>query len=126
MPSESPGLRPLSIIERWFTTAYGSVPSGFVMFALRALFLWLSSPDVGPWQFVRYTFGFSASLGIHVDIVDTYFVPNVLGSGMYAVFYFSFGRSLGHMAIKCPRRGRSDRSKNANLAKGDSERAANR
>ena len=99
MPSESPGLRPLSIIERWFTTAYGSVPSGFVMFALRALFLWLSGPDVGAWQFVRYTFGFSASLGIHVDVVDTLFVPNVLGSGMYAVFYFSFGRSLGHMAI---------------------------
>lgn len=99
MPDNSPALRPLSIVERWFTTAYGSIPSGFVMFALRALFLLLSGPDVSLWHFVRYTFGFTAGLDIHVDITDTYFVPNVLASGMYAVFYFTYGRSLGHMVI---------------------------
>ena len=47
------------------------------MYILRAIFLLLSGPDVSAWRFVRYTFGLDAGLGIYVDIVDTYFVPNI-------------------------------------------------
>ncbi len=98
MPSESPGLRPLTVWERGFTTIFGGIPGSFMLFALRAVFLLLSGPDLSWWHFVRYTFGFDAGLGIHVDIVDTYYVPYVMANGMYAVFYFTWGRSLGHMA----------------------------
>ena len=98
MPSESPGLRPLTVWERGFTTIYGGIPGSFMLFALRAVFLLLSGPDLSLWHFVRYTFAFDAGLGIHVDIVDTYYVPYVMANGMYAVFYFTWGRSLGHMA----------------------------
>ena len=98
MPSESPGLRPLDLWERGFTTIYGGIPSSFVLFALRAVFLFLSGPDLSLWHFVRYVFGFDVGLGIRVDVVDSYYVPYVMANGMYAVFYFTWGRSLGHMA----------------------------
>ena len=98
MPAESPELRPLSVWERGFTTIYGGIPSSFMLFALRAVFLFLSGPDLSLWHFVRYTFGFDAGLDIHVDAIDTYYVPYVMANGMYGVFYFTWGRSLGHMA----------------------------
>ncbi len=68
-----------------------------MLFVLRAVFLLISGPDVSFWHFVRYAVGFDAGLGLHVDIADTYFLPNVLASGLYAVFYFTWSRSLGHL-----------------------------
>ena len=99
MPSESPELRPLNLWERGFTTIYGGIPSSFMLFILRAVFLLLSGPDLSLWHFVRYTIGFDVGLDIHVDAVDTYYLPNLMASGMYGVFYFTWGRSLGHMAV---------------------------
>ncbi len=98
MPGESPELRPLTVWERGFTAIYGGIPSSFMLFVLRAVFLLLSGPDVSAWHFVRYTFGFDVGLDIHVDAIDSYYVPYVMANGMYAVFYFTWGRSLGHMA----------------------------
>ena len=98
MPSESPELRPLNVWERGFTAIYGGIPSSFMLFVLRAVFLFLSGPDVSAWHFVRYTFGFDAGLDIHVDAIDSYYIPYVMANGMYGVFYFTWGRSLGHMA----------------------------
>ncbi|MDE2787815.1 MAG: RDD family protein [Chloroflexota bacterium] len=98
MPGESPELRPLTVWERGFTAIYGGIPSSFMLFVLRAIFLFLSGPDVSVWHFVRYTFGFDAGLDMHVDAIDTYYVPYVMANGMYGVFYFTWGRSLGHMA----------------------------
>ena len=98
MPSESPELRPLNVWERGFTAIYGGIPSSFMLFVLRAVFLFLSGPDVSVWHFVRYTFGFDAGLDVHVDAIDTYYVPYVMANGMYGVFYFTWGRSLGRMA----------------------------
>ena len=98
MPGESPELRPLTVWERGFTAIYGGIPSSFMLFVLRAVFLFLSGPDVSVWHFVRYTFGFDAGLDMHVDAIDTYYVPYVMANGMYGVFYFTWGRSLGHMA----------------------------
>ena len=98
MPSESPELRPLNVWERGFTTIYGGIPSSFMLFLLRAVFLFLSGPDLSLWHFVRYTFAFDAGLDIHVDAVDKYYVPYIMANGMYGVFYFTWGRSLGHMA----------------------------
>lgn len=89
MPSESPELRPLSVWERGFTAIYGGIPSSFMLFVLRAVFLFLSGPDVSVWHFVRYTFGFDAGLDMHVDAIDTYHVPYVMANGMYGVFYFT-------------------------------------
>lgn len=98
MPSESPELRPLNVWERGFTTIYGGIPTSFMLFILRAVFLFLSGPDLSLWHFVRYTFAFDAGLDIHVDTVDKYYVPYIMANGMYGVFYFTWGRSLGHMA----------------------------
>ena len=125
MPSESPELRPLNVWERGFTTIYGGIPSSFMLFVLRAVFLLLSGPDLSVWHFVRYTFGLDVGLEIHVDAVDTYYLPNLMASGMYGVFYFNWGRSLGHMAagahILDARTGRTD----AKLAKGRAQRSPN-
>lgn len=99
MPSESPGLRPLTFWERGFTTIFGGIPASLAMYALRAAFLLLSGPDVTLWHFMRYAVGLDAGLGIHVDIVDKYHVASVMGNGMYAVFYFTWSRSFGHMAV---------------------------
>ena len=101
MPSESPGLRPLSLWERGFTTIYGSIPSAFVQLFLRGLFCILSGPDLSWWQILLYALGFDslAGLDIHIWIVDEVGLSHVLGAGMYALFYFNWGRSLGHMAV---------------------------
>ena len=99
MPSGAPELRPLSITERGISTLYGSIPSSFMLIFLRILFTILSGPDLSFWHFIRYITGFDAGLGIHIDIIDTYYVPFMLANGAYAVFYFSFSRSLGHMVV---------------------------
>jgi len=98
LSSESPELRPLNVWERGFTTIYGGIPSSFMLFVLLAVFLFLGGPDLSLWHFVRYTFAFDAGLDIHVDAVDKYYVPYIMANGMYGVFYFTWGRSLGHMA----------------------------
>ena len=99
MPSESPGLRPLTLWERGFTTIYGGFPSGLVQMVLRGLFAVLSGPDLSWWQLILYVLGFDSFAGsdIHVWIVDDVGLPHILGAGMYGLFYFNWGRSLGHM-----------------------------
>ena len=100
MPSESPGLRPLTIWERGFTTIFGSIPSAFVQLFLRGLFGIISGPNLTWWQLVLYAGGFEFLAGLDIDIwiVDDVGLPHILGAGMYAMFYFTWGRSLGHMA----------------------------
>ena len=102
MPSESPGLRPLTIGERGFTTIYGSIPSAFVQLFLRGLFGILSGPDLSWWQLLLYATGFEsfAGLNIRIWIVDEVGLSHILAAGMYALFYFNWGRSLGHMAVR--------------------------
>ena len=101
MPNESPGMRPLSISERGISTIYGSIPSAFVQIALRAIFGVIEQPDYSFWQFMGYTFfGPGLCIGCGDDVrLNELGLPYLLGSGMYAVFYFTFGRSLGHMAV---------------------------
>ena len=98
MPPESPGLRPLTFWERGFTTVFGGIPTGLATYAIRAAFLLLSGPDVSLWHSLRYTVGFDGGLDIHVDAVDKYHLSSVMANGMYAVFYFTWSRSFGHMA----------------------------
>ena len=69
------------------------------MYAIRAAFLLLDGQDVSLWHFLRYSVGLDAGLGIHVDAVDKYHVASVMANGMYAVFYFTWSRSFGHMAV---------------------------
>lgn len=78
---------------------YGMIPGSFVLIMLRVVFTILSGPELTAWQFVRYVFGFDAGLDIHIPVIDTYYVPYVMANGMYAVFYFTYGRSLGHMVV---------------------------
>ena len=101
MPDESPGMRTLTISERGVSTIYGSIPSAFVQIALRAIFGVLEQPDYSFWPFMGYTFfGPGLCLGCASDVrLNELGLPYLLGSGMYAVFYFTFGRSLGHMAV---------------------------
>ena len=99
MPDESPGMRPLSIAERGITTLYGTIPSTLVQVGLRAIFGLLEQPDYSFWEFVQYMF-FTTCRGCEDDVyLADLGLPHVLGAGMYAIFYFSFGRSLGHMAV---------------------------
>lgn len=82
-------------------TVYGSIPSAFMQITLRAVFGLLEQPDYSFWQFVGYTFfGPTLCLGCTDTVsMEELGLPFLLGSGMYAVFYFTFGRSLGHMAV---------------------------
>lgn len=99
MPGESPGLRPLTISERGISTIYGMIPGGVTLILLRAVFTVLSGPDLSVWQFVLYASGLGGRQDVHIPIIDTYYVPYVMAHGMYAVFYFTYGRSLGHMVV---------------------------
>ena len=69
------------------------------MYALRAGFLFLEGPDLSLWHFLRYTVALHGDLDIHVDAVDKYHLASFMASGMYAVFYFTWSRSFGHMAV---------------------------
>ena len=70
------------------------------MYVLRAAFLLLTGPDVSWWHLIRYAVGLDAGLGIHVDAVDKHHMASVMANGMYAVFYFTWSRSFGHMAVR--------------------------
>ena len=98
MPDESPGLRPLTLAERGVSTIYGSIPGTLVQFLLRAVFGLVERPDYSFWEFVGYIFGLCRGCEDEVYLAELG-LPHVLGAGMYAVFYFTFGRSLGHMAV---------------------------
>ena len=76
------------------------IPSSFVYMILRTAFLFLTGPgfDLNLWQILRYISGFDAGLDINVPPVDQG-VPNIMAHGMYAVFYFTYSRSLGHMLV---------------------------
>ena len=118
MPDSAPGLRPLTISERGISTLYGMMPAGVVMIVARVVFLLLhiirGDVDVTLWESVRYlsiVFGGTTELEDVVGIVrvngptvfgyDTgeaeFALPSIIGYGMYPVFYFSYGRTLGHM-----------------------------
>ena len=101
MADNAPTARPLTLSERWTSTLYGMVPSGLVLLALKSGLLYFSGPDLTAWEFVRYVFGFTSGLDeVKMDILDVFYLPQILAKGTYAVFYFSSGRSLGHMMVK--------------------------
>ena len=111
-------MRPISIAERGISTLYGTIPSTLVQVGVRAVFGLLEQPDYTFWEFIQYTVnlcrdcadevylaeaGLPPALGAGIPLLVEYFtgmrLPRALGSGMYAMFYFTFGRSLGHMAV---------------------------
>ena len=98
MPDESPGMRPLYIHERAMATIYGLFPAAIVQIPLRAMFALLEQPDCGVGQTIAHIF-----LGVGCTtperLSEEFDLAFLLGSGMYGVFYFTFGRSLGHMAV---------------------------
>ena len=79
---------------------YGSIPSALVQIILRGLFAVLSGPDLSWWHLTLYTAGFEILTGTdtHIWVVDDVGLPHILGAGAYGLFYFNWGRSLGHMA----------------------------
>ena len=100
MADNAPSVRPLTISERSRATIYGMIPSSLMLMALKAILIYISGPDLTGWEIVRYSAGFTGGLDdVHVDIIDTFYVPYVLSKGTYGVFYFTWGRSLGHMVV---------------------------
>ena len=118
MPDSAPGLRPLTLSERGISTLYGMVPAGVIMVVARLVFLLLhiirGDVDASLWESMRYlsiVFGNTTELEEVVGIVrvngptvfgydtgeTTFSVTSTIGYGMYPVFYFSYGRTLGHM-----------------------------
>ena len=99
MPDESPGMRPLYIEERAASTLYGFLPTGIMQIPLRAMLMLLERPECGAfWRAILHTvMGFGCLdtdwLSERIDL------PFTLAWGMYGVFYFTFGRSLGHMVV---------------------------
>ena len=101
MEDNAPTTRPLTLSERWTSTLFGMVPYSLMSLALKALFLYISGPDLTAWEFVRHVSGFTGGLDdVHVDAIHTFYLPYFLGRGTYAVFFFTWGRSLGHMMVK--------------------------
>lgn len=101
MPGESRGMRPLSLSERGMTTIYGMIPASLAYLLLRVAFLLvhIARNGVGGatfWEVFRYAIGLSGPSSIEVAVIE-HNVPQMMGNGMYAVFYFTYGRSLGHM-----------------------------
>ena len=101
MAVNAPTVRPLTISERWNSTLFGMVPYSLMTIALKAVLLYISGPELTAWEFVRYVSGFRAGLDdVHVDAIETFYLPYFLARGTYAVFFFTWGRSLGHMMVK--------------------------
>lgn len=99
MPNESPGMRPLYIEERALSTMYGFFPTALAQIPLRAMFMLLEQPECGAfWRTIIHTFmGFGC---LDRDwLSDRIDLPFVLAWGVYGVFYFTYGRSLGHMVV---------------------------
>ena len=120
MPNTLPGMRPLTLLERGISTQFGMIPPAIAIIAARAVFLLLhvvrGDVTVTFWDAVRYVtlvFALDTDLPMVIgvvripgpqilgyDIGDVPFVlPDMFGSWMYPVFYFSYGRTLGHMVV---------------------------
>jgi len=120
MPNTLPGMRPLTLLERGISTPFGMIPSAIAMIAARAVFLLLyvvrGDVTVTFGDAVRYVtliFALDTDLPMVIGVVqipgpqilgyDTgdfiFLLPDMFGYWMYPVFYFSYGRTLGHMVV---------------------------
>ena len=96
MRGNSPGLRPLTMIERHYSWMYGFMPSVLIYAVLLAFSYVLTRPDI---NIFMYYLTFSQT----VDPITGHELPiNVqlmLARGFYLIAYFTWGRSTGHLLI---------------------------
>ena len=96
MGGNSPGLRPLTIVERHYSWMYGFMPSVLIYAVLLAISYFLTRPDI---NIFLYYLTFSQT----VDPITGHELPiNVqlmLARGFYLIAYFTWGRSTGHLLV---------------------------
>ncbi len=96
MGSNSPGLRPPTIVERHYTWLYGFMPSVAIYAVLLAVSYVLTRPDI---NIFLYYLTFAQTVDPITGRELPINVQMMLARGFYLIAYFTWGRSTGHLVV---------------------------
>ena len=96
MGGNSPGLRPLTIVERHITWMYGFMPAVAIYTVLLAVSYFLTRPDI---NIFLYFLTFSQTVDPITGRELPINVQMMLARGFYLIAYFTWGRSSGHLLM---------------------------
>lgn len=96
MGGNSPGLRPLTFVERHITWMYGFMPAVAIYTVLLAVSYFLTRPDINIFiYFLTFSQTVDPVTGRELPIN----VQMMLARGFYLIAYFTWGRSTGHLLM---------------------------
>ncbi|MYC28877.1 MAG: RDD family protein [Chloroflexi bacterium] len=96
MGGNSPGLRPLTFVERHITWMYGFMPAVAIYTVLLAVSYFLTRPDI---NIFLYFLTFSQTVDPVTGRELPINVQMMLARGFYLIAYFTWGRSTGHLLM---------------------------
>lgn len=96
MGGNSPGLRPLTIVERHYSWMYGFMPAVLIYSVLLAVSYFLTRPDI---NIFLYYLTFSQTVDPITGRELPISVQMMLARGFYLIAYFTWGRSTGHLLV---------------------------
>ena len=96
MGGNSPGLRPLTLVERHVTWMYGYMPAVIIYTVLLTVSYFLTRPDT---NIFLYYLTFSQTQDPITGRELPINVQMMLARGFYLIAYFTWGRSTGHLLM---------------------------
>ena len=96
MGSQSPGLRPPTLVERHITWMYGFMPAVVIYTVLLLVSYVLTRPDS---NIFLYLLTFSQTQDPITGTELPINIQMMLARGFYLIAYFTWGRSTGHMLM---------------------------
>ncbi len=96
MGSQSPGLRPPTLVERHITWMYGFMPAVVIYTVLLLVSYVLTRPDT---NIFLYLLTFSQTQDPITGTELPINIQMMLARGFYLIAYFTWGRSTGHMLM---------------------------
>lgn len=99
MWGKTPGLRPLSLVERHYSWIYALMPSALIYMGLLVVTYFLTQPDENIFTYVFFPTQHVASVPVFGVNVPVDF-QMILARAFYPVAYFTWGRTTGHLVVR--------------------------
>lgn len=96
---QSPGLRPLTLVERQGAWVFGILPVSAVYVSLHLATYFITQPDQPLWFYITGIPTVEVPLPFSVGEVARVNLIAYLARSIYLVAYFTWGRSTGHLVV---------------------------
>lgn len=96
---QSPGLRPLTLVERQGAWVFGILPVSFAYVTLQLAIYLITLPDQPLWLYITEVPTVEIPLSFEEGKVTRVNLIGYLARSIYLVAYFTWGRSTGHLVV---------------------------